>query len=692
MLVASFKESSAARDPAGAKGRRRTGYYVTHDLVLTAAHDLPEPASASMSVRVEQGLPPWREKCWVVWRDDNLDAALIRVDPPLSAENGHVSWGTEIPEGNPVWDSVAYPNAAVQPDDASIKTAGLKGTWYTRGGGGQGAKQLELGVDNPPEIEEWSGVSGAPVFVGDQFVGIVTSAAFNGNRLYGLAAYTLLQDVKFRLAISPELPPLPRDGHWVLVLLAEGNSKTLEESTRSSLNRHEELITSAIGHSLHDLVVGMRITDCLRSPEHWLHLVKALCSAPFMIADVTGFEPGIMLALGVRSVVRRGVTIASTSAKSDDHQLSALPFNIQETKPISHSGRGRGMSDDDPLYSLNLIAKTLLNGWRELRTSPHYLDLPAYDAVRCLAPEFPEDQRKARESALVLCPFSEKYADNWTELAHLLATRYPKYRIVRTCDIDSPRLIGQALYECIRWTRTCVVDWTDWRPNVLFEFGVRIACSDIEPVLLLESPDVPSSARSKPKEGKARDKHGRQKKQLIALFSPTGYAPTKSKLSAVRRALDVHERCRILTTGGAGPSRAMASVPYSGTHRMSLIAFEHAQEALTLSPQDLLRSSVETLLGRDRQKSGQSSVLFGANPELARDIRRSVRERWVATILYMLNRYGADSARHKELQQLGEVFLQEVRDDPGDAFVTQLRRRVAELVDPLENASASGET
>ena len=53
-------------------------------------------------------------------------------------------------------------------------------------------------------------------------------------------------------------------------------------------------------------------------------------------------------------------------------------------------------------------------------------------------------------------------------------------------DMASPRLVGQALYEGIRWARTCLVDWTGWRGNVFFEFGVRMACSDIGPGRVIE--------------------------------------------------------------------------------------------------------------------------------------------------------------------------------------------------------------
>ena len=113
----------------------------------------------------------------------------------------------------------------------------------------------------------------------------------------------------------------------------------------SSLRRYEKKVAKQVGQSLHDnRVIAIRVTDALDLPwNSWRQFVEALCAAPFMIADVTDFEPGVMLALGVRGAVRRGVTIASTAKRLDEAgQLSSLPFNIQETKLISRNNTDIG--------------------------------------------------------------------------------------------------------------------------------------------------------------------------------------------------------------------------------------------------------------------------------------------------------------------------------------------------------------
>ena len=203
----------------------------------------------------------------------------------------------------------------------------------------------------------------------------------------------------------------------------------------------------------------------------------------------------VMLALGVRAVVRRGVTLTSTADWLTPAQLKP-PFNIQETKLLYHGSRYLPTNIRHPL---NTIAAGVKKGWQELISQPNYLDLPAYDAVRCQYPTTDANKKSAVTRVLVLCSFGEDHEENWNHLANALASRFG-LDVARMLDVSSPRLVGQALYEGIRWARTCVVDWTNWRANVFFEFGVRLARSDVGPVNVIEqgaaaavaAPDAPT--------------------------------------------------------------------------------------------------------------------------------------------------------------------------------------------------------
>jgi hypothetical protein len=191
-------------------------------------------------------------------------------------------------------------------------------------------------------MKDWAGASGAPVFVDDMLVGLIKSTGFDGGRFHGTPAMALRQNVGFRREIEPAWLEYPRSGSWLLVLASEaGSEEVFMEAVKGSFERHNELIAKAIGETLDsERIRPVRVNEALDTPVRWLQFVQALCAAPLMIADVTGFEPGVMLALGVRAVVRRGVTVASTSKSLDDLEFATLPFNIQETKliiPISVS-------------------------------------------------------------------------------------------------------------------------------------------------------------------------------------------------------------------------------------------------------------------------------------------------------------------------------------------------------------------
>src|SRR4030095_14440599 len=118
---------------------------------------------------------------------------------------------------------------------------------------------------------------------------------------------------------------------------------------------------------------------------------------------------------------------------------------------------------------------------------------------------------------------------------------------------------------------------------------------------------------------------------------------------------------------------------------MSLNAFDHSQERVTVSPHELLRGSAEVNLGKDPQKIGETPVLFAANPAFSPELWRSVRERWIAAWLYLRHRYSesemmANSQLQGELKRVGDSLLQWVREDPADPAIKRLRDEVFALV------------
>jgi hypothetical protein len=602
------------------------------------------------------------------WRDVKLDAVLIRVPTPLE-DLPAVKWYQGELEKEVQWNSTAYPLAASQKRDGflEVKSLGLRGILSAHGGGGQGPRDLDLTVEAEPD-KSWEGISGAPVFVGDELIGIIKSELdkFSAKRIAGTPARLLFENVKFRLALAPPwLEDIPKQP-WVLVLLSSEKQAGLSQMVKGALEFEGNEIKSLTNQPLYSKPRVVIAADVVESPEHWLKFVQAMCLADIMVVDITGLEPAVMLALGVRAVVKRGVTLTATSEHIDEKSISALPFNIQEAKLISYGGK---YDIKDPKHPIRMIHNAIRDGLYELRSRSNYLDLPAYDAVRSKMPDPVSGVDDPRDLVLVLCPFQLSYQENYRELSNALWNRYPDKTIARMMDIASPRLVGQALYEHIRWATTCIIDWTCWRANVFFELGVRLACSDRGAAHLLEQSEF--------------SQQDIKKKRLIDLFHPFSYTLGGGD-EAYESALSSHE----LAKGGNSPPVPKSVLSHNATYKICTEAFDWRQEQITLKPHAMLRASAEEQLGKDPQISGIGPVLFSANPDFSRTLRQSVWERWIAAWHYLRNRHTLEEFKSNdqlsgELVDLGNTVL-EWLPKSDDEYFMKLRSEIEKLIDDFE--------
>lgn len=657
--------------------RTGTGYFVSADLVLTASHVVDAEGLTALDVRTEADATTRVADPVPVWRDALLDAALIRIQGGGLGEVEPIAWLDETPVADLAWHSSAYPDAGKLRINGkpAYKTVGLDGTLHAGGGGGQGARELDLSVKDPPTADDWAGASGAPVFVGERLAGFIAQAprSFEGRRLAGIPAASLLQNHGFLIALSEPwlaaglLPQRP----WVLVVLSEGRDTDLGDWVDGTLESDREAIESALGAAFEPVSIKVRITDALRSPGHWLRFVGVLCAAPLAIFDATGFEPAVMLALGVRAVVRRGVTITSTAQALTPAHLSALPFNIQETKLVHH---GSGYDPADEKHPHKRIAAAIKKGWKELHSQPRYLDLPAYDGVRCPYPAASADDIGAVERILVLCAFGAAHDANWLQVSNAAVLHYPRRKPARMLDVASPRLVGQALYEGIRWARTCIVDWTGWRANVFFELGVRLACAEIGPVNLIDAAAAAPQAEALA-----------QQAALLTLLRPAEYA-AKQGNEPLRAAFRAHDA----TARKAPPPLPASALPHDATYRACLEAYDWAHEAITVEPVEALRRSVRELFGTDPQAAGQKPVLYSANPRFNAELERSVSERWIAAWHYLeqrhpRERWAEDAELRRALDVLANQVLQFGLHSVGaDAQLLALRKHIEDVIDELD--------
>ncbi len=699
------KITSTVETPDGERYLHGTGYFVTDDLVLTANHVLSEGKPQKIKIFVEAESSEWKDaQLQPVWRDTELDALLLKVDQPLK-NVAPVNFLEAHPAEDVKWESVGYPIAATQPTDEGTEWKGipLKGDLSAKGGGGQGSRVLALTVDAPPEGDGWQGISGAPVFVGDNLAGIIKShlPAFKAARLDAVPVAQLHRSRGFLTTITPQwLTPFPNKT-WCLTLVSETQKERCDDIQLQVSSAIKRKITGPKLLDVDEDPKVINITEALENRARWLQFIQAICAAPVMIIDVTGFEPAVMLMLGIRAVVRRGVTITTISTKLDVNHLSKLPFNIQEAKLISLAEPDT-YEPDSLQHPIDKLGQAILDGLIQLKDYPGYLDLPAYDAVRCPEPKAgaisnPDakpsvdrndgksgsgqaaavrgqdargqektDIQTVQDTVLMLCPFRPGYEKKRKYVYGRFLTVAAKYPI-RMLDMTSPRLVGQALYEHIRWSRCCIVDWTDWRANVFFEFGVRLACSSIGPICLMEKSEFddiekteePAKGAQGSKDDQEKNVPLKQKGQLVALLDPIKYIYKDGSYAPFKEAWRRYD---------SFVKKGKDSIPFpvlehEETYRtIAFISYDWTQEPITRPPHEELVLSVETQLGINPQSTGNFQALFSSHREFGIELQRNAAERGIAAWYYFLNRYREEIDSKDELKEqlivLGEKVLQ----------------------------------
>ncbi len=440
----------------------------------------------------------------------------------------------------------------------------------------------------------------------------------------------------------------------------------------------------------------IHISKVFASQEMFDNALAALCHSSIAVFDVTNFEPAVMLLLGIRSVVRRGVTILSTRIDPDNEALFEAPFNIKETNVISHS---EGSSGKDPMM---LIGERVKKGLEQLSLLPHYLDLPSFDAIRTL-PLDPDGQipkpKDYTEQVLILCPFGKEYRENnWQRhIKRYLgleiqdsANLQGEPDLIRTLDMKSPRIVSQTLYETIRLTDMCVVDWTGWRPNVFFELGVRLAANKTGPVCIIEDhyndfildttgQQTHNKSTGRPKQIHQDDRSrleaaASQCLQLLALFKPIIYKASEgdADLMAYKRMISYYQKVLKYVNNQDEEKRVKlwedqgkTLVP-DYTYKALCELIDIHIEIATKPVYNELRDSANLLDGIDRTIS---PVLYHQNSELRKKAQEGADERRLAAWYYLNGRYDWEVLANDN--DLADIYIK-LGNDLSDALFQYL--------------------
>jgi hypothetical protein len=181
-------------------------------------------------------------------------------------------------------------------------------------------------------------------------------------------------------------------------------------------------------------------------------------------------------------------------------------------------------------------------------------------------------------------------------------------------DLRSPRLVGQALYEQMRWSSWCLVDLTEWRANVCFELGVRLACSERDPMCVIQR-------------SYAEDNSLEQHDLLIKLLDPVVYDPDKP-------------RERLGDALGSWPPpplpgrpKRSSALPAAATFQVAQASFEWQRDPMLTPPHTEQRRTAELISAVDQEQDPRRLVLFADNEKFDTELQAALQEKWIASWL-----------------------------------------------------------
>ena len=434
----------------------------------------------------------------------------------------------------------------------------------------------------------------------------------------------------------------------VRAVFAGPNGDAVWVAARAALNGQQSLGTMRAMKADYDhtsvRVTSLSILEAFRSEDSLDRAVRCIVQADIAVFDVTGFEPGVMLLLGVRAATRRGMTVTSHGGRWHEGAPLSRPFNLSDLSLASHARSDHGAGDN---WREERLATRLTTGFQQMQRQPRYQDLPVYDALRQLGSEPGAwEPIPLAQEILVLCTYDERYFTAWQSIRNSIREGLSMHQSRRTVvarlqDFATPQVVSQALYEKIRRCVGCIVDWTYASPSTFFELGVRLAASPWGTVQIVDrtwrKSLVPEAAPS------------RQLALMQQIFEPLNYGIPGFHLGD--RA--VEQLVNISKSGGTSGHRL---------RRVAADVLSEVQPKIS-NVADALSKEADSLDNPRRERLNVPQTLFFEAQAIKIGEEKAALERRLAAWLYLEHR-----VRARDLPA----------DDPRRGQWTQLGRQVAE--------------